>query len=214
MRTRAVDRREAVITTAARLFREKGYAATTVRDIADALGVTSAALYRYVTSKDDLLDAILDHAMAVGERHLEEALAAEGPPEERLRQVIRHHVLAVLDESAATMAVFFQEIGLAGTHGRAGIDARRARYQDAIVRVFRAAAEHGVIETVDARVTAFGIMGIGNWLHRWYRPDGGLAPEAIADHFADVVLRGLLTRPSTGRPVRARPTPGPDPSPE
>jgi TetR/AcrR family transcriptional regulator, cholesterol catabolism regulator len=124
--------------------------------------------------------------------------------------MIRHHVLAVLDESAPTMAVFFQEIGLAGTHGRAGIDARRARYQDAIVGVFRTAAEHGVIRTVDARVTAFGIMGMGNWLHRWYRPDGGLAPEAIADHFADVVLRGLLTRPLERRSVHARPAPALD----
>jgi AcrR family transcriptional regulator len=199
MKSRAVDRREDLLRTAARLFRERGYAATSVRDIADELGVTSAALYNYVASKEDLLYAILDHAMSIAERHLEQAHAPRAPLDQQLRSLIFHHVLAVLDEDQTAMAVFFQETGLRRGSRWREIDQRRVRYQEAIVRVFQQAADVGLIQTPDARVSAYGVLGMCNWLHRWYRPDGPLTREQIAQHFTDMVLHGLVrSKPESG----------------
>lgn len=188
-------RREKLIETAAELFRAKGYAAATVRDIAEGLGVTSAALYRHIESKEDLLREIVEHAMLLAERHLDEALAAHVPVEEKLRRVIRHHVLAVLDESQLMMAVFFQEIGLLRGRGWSRLDARRTRYQERIVALFEDAAKDGVLRVGDPRVAVYGILGMGNWLYRWYRPGGRFTPAEIAGQYADMVLDGLLIKP-------------------
>lgn len=190
--------RDDLIGTAAELFGAKGYAGATVRDIADRLGVTSAALYHHVDHKEDLLYEIVDHAMSLAERHLAEALEAEVGLEEKLRRIIRHHVLAVLDESQLMMTVFFQEIGLLRGKGWAGIETRRRRYQERIVEVFRQAEEQGLIRTPDVRVTVYGVLGMCNWLHRWYRRDGALTPDEVGAHFAEMVLRGLLVPRTKG----------------
>src|SRR5262249_4903074 len=150
-------------------------------------------LYNYVQSKQDLLYAILDHAMAVAERHLDAALDPALPVREQLRQIIAHHVRSVLDESPVSMAVFFQEVGLVRGALWCDIAARRERHQEPIVAVFRDAAAAGVIDTPDPRVSAYAVLGMCNWLHRWYRPRGSLAAEQIAEHYADLALRGLLT---------------------
>lgn len=195
-RPRAAVRHEDLLAVAARLFRERGFAATSVRDIAEELGVTSAALYHHVASKDDLLYQIMDHAMTVAERHLDQALRAEADPQQRLRLIVKHQVGSVLDESQPMMAVFFQEIGLArgSSPGLQEIQQRRSRHQERLVAQFREAAQAGLIQTPDPRVTVNGMLGMCNWLHRWYRPNGSMGADQIAEHFADVLLRGIATQ--------------------
>lgn len=209
-------RRGDLLKSAVRLFHEKGYTATTVRDIAEKLGVTSAALYNYVSSKEELLYEILDHALSIAERHLAQALAVEVPLDRRLRAVIYHHTLSVLDESQPMMAVFFQEVGLAHAVQWPEIDQRRTRYQETVGRVFEEAAHQGVIKTPNARVTALGVLGMCNWAHRWYRPAGPMTREQIAEHFADLVLHGLLSGEreavATGQPPMSSLAPEAEPA--
>lgn len=189
---------ERIHRAAAELFRRKGYAATSVRDIARALGVTPAALYNHVTGKEELLAGILDHAMGIAEAHLEQALRGGGSWEERLRALVRHHALSVLDEDQPTMAVFFQEVALREGPASRAIGARRRAYQERFVEVLRRAAEAGAVETPDPRVTAYAVLGMCNWLHRWYDPRGRLSAEEISRHYAELVLRGILVERARG----------------
>lgn len=182
--------KEEILSTAVELFRTKGYHATTVREIADRLGVTSAALYYHVKSKEELLCEIFDRAMTAAERRLESVMALDLEPDERLERIIHEHVLANLDE-APLMAVFFNEVEhLPPDSYRIAVE-RKRNYTARIIRVLEEAIARGIVEDIDAELAVFGILGMCNWMHYWYRPDGRKSPDEIAQLFAHMVLRGI-----------------------
>ena len=195
LRRSAPLRREAVIAAAAEVFRTKGYAAATMRDIAERLGVTSAALYYHVRRKADLLYAICDQALTTAEQLQAQALAEPLPPAEQLARVVECHALAVLTESPVGMAVFFQEEGWLPPATRRAIAARRRRYEGAFLATFERAAAAGILAVPDVRLAAHGVLGLCNWAHRWYRPNRALPPAVVAACLARQALYGLLARP-------------------
>ena len=188
-------REAALHAAAARLFRERGFHAVSMQDLAEALGMNRGSLYHYIAAKDDLLWAIVDG----GFRRLEEAvlplLEAEGPGDARIAAAVAAH----LEVSAGHR----DELTLLETERRALSPARLAeviRRRDAYEARWRAAIADGVaagtLRGVDPRLASIAVLSLCNWFTQWYRPDGPMTPEEIAGVLSSLYLDGLRVRPA------------------
>lgn len=191
-----LTRRQAIEDVASDLFREHGYAGTSIRDIARALSVQGASLYAHVTSKEDVLWAIVDRAANRFEQAADRAAAeAEtrrpGDPTEALAALIRSHV-EVLTADVAEAGVFVHEWRSLGPERRAGILARRDAYE----RRFRERIEEGIavgaFAMTDPAIAARTLLSAINGVASWYDPDGRLPAARIADQLVDLSLRMLV----------------------
>lgn len=192
----APSRRRRIEDVASTLFRERGYAATSIRDIARALDIQGASVYAHVTSKEEVLWAIVERCAARFEAAAEAAVAATAhrPVADRLAALVRAHV-AVVTGDIGEASVFVHEWRSLGDERRAQISDRRDAYE----RRFRTAIEDGMatgeFAFTDPAVTATFVLSALNGLAAWYRPDGRLSPDRIADHFADLALRAVGAAP-------------------
>ncbi len=189
--TRPVDR-QAIIDAAARLFRTKGYHATSMADIGAAVGRLGGSLYYHIDSKEGLLYEIVEVAtrnLLAGVRELSRAPAS---PAERLRAAIVSHLRLCAAHSDYT-AVFLNEIqNLRDVQRRHTLLQLVKHYEDFFCHVIEDGMVSGDFRKgLDVQVTAYAILGMGNWALRWFRPDGRLSIDRIAAGFADLVIDGL-----------------------
>ena len=190
-----VSRRQAIEDVASDLFREHGYAATSIRDIARALSVQGASLYAHVTSKEDLLWAIVDRAatrfeQAADAAEADAAARHPGDPAEALAALIRAHV-RVLTDDVAEAGVFVHEWRALGPEHRSSILARRDAYQARFRRHLDDGIAIGAFAMTDPSIAASTILSAINGVATWYDPDGRLPASRIEDHLVDLSLRML-----------------------
>lgn len=188
--THDVSRRQQIEDAASTLFRERGYAATSVRDIAHALDMQGGSLYAHVASKEDMLWAIVVRAADRFNADVGPIAQSDRTAARKLRKMIRAHV-AVVTSAQKDAAVFLDEWRFLSPERRAQIAARRDDYE----ALFRNAIADGVASggfgRVDPALTAMVILSALNGIATWYRPEGSLSPAAIADRHADLFLRAL-----------------------
>jgi AcrR family transcriptional regulator len=182
--------RSHIIEAAAQIFRQKGYHAASMQDIADAVGLQKASLYHHVASKQDILLEILDHALDILIHDMQAVIDGGGPPEEQLRAAMRAYVTRVTQEASLAAVLQLEHRNLE-PRKRAAHIARRDRYDQLWRGLVRRGVERNVFRAVDERMVAFALLGVQNWIITWYRPDGSLTPTEIADQFADLFLAGL-----------------------
>ncbi len=188
------DRAEQVYQAALRLFRQKGYHATSMQDIAEAVGLYKGSLYHYINSKEDLLLHAFERAMDSLLVEIEEVVRdTQLDPATQLRRAIRAHVAAVA-ENLDALAVYLHEWrGFAGDQA-ATVTAQSERYEALLGGIIRRGVEAGQFKESDVKVSTLGVLGMCNWLYHWYNPSGRLGPAQIADTFADFVLDGLRAK--------------------
>jgi AcrR family transcriptional regulator len=202
---RALVRTE-ILTTAAELFRVRGFRAATLDDLARRLGMSKATVYGYFRSKEDLLAAIFHRTATLADAGLTAIRASGLSPAEQLREVIRHHVRLVVAERAF-LAVFFSEESSLPARLQRNIARRKARYDRTVRAIVERAACAGEIRTPEPRLLVLALLGMSNWVYRWYRPGRGRGWDAdtIAEAFIDLVERGYLATPAArGREVGRR----------
>lgn len=190
-----VSRRQAIEDVASDLFRERGYAATSIRDIARALSVQGASLYSHVTSKEDVLWAIVDRAAGRFERAADRAeqdaeARRPGDPEEAIAALVRAHV-GVLTAHVDEAGVFVNEWRALGPERRSQVLDRRDAYQRRFRRHIEAGIAVGAFGMTDPSIAASSILSALNGIATWYDPAGRLPADRIADHLVDLVLRML-----------------------
>ena len=186
----ADERLERLLDAAARVFAERGFHATTMRDLARATRMSLAGMYYYVKSKGDLLHLIQERCFERVDRGAREAIAAEVDPAERLRAFIRHHVTFFAGHMAEMKVLSHEAGSVTGAPARA-LRAKKKAYSALLAELVGAldpAATAG-----QRAVTAYAIFGMMNWIYTWYRPSGALAPEALATRLAEVALHGIPT---------------------
>jgi TetR/AcrR family transcriptional regulator, cholesterol catabolism regulator len=191
MTTTARVREEQVYAAALRLFREKGYHATSMQDIAQAVGLYKGSLYHYIGGKEELLVRVFERALGSLLAELEQIVADPSlGPTAQLRRVIGAHVRAVA-ENLDALTVYFHEWRALAADSLATVREQRQRYAALVAEVVARGVQAGEFRVSDVRVATLGILGMCNWLCQWYTPSGRLTPAQIADHFADLVLDGL-----------------------
>ena len=194
--------RAGILTAAADLFRQRGYRATTLDEIARRLGVSKPTLYGYFRSKEDLLAAIFHRAMSLFERDLAAIRASRGNPAAQLRRLVRFHVGAVIAERSFLAVFFSEEANLPPRLGRA-IRRRKARYDRSVRAIVEAGVRNGSVRTANPRLLVFALLGMANWVYQWYDPQGAWDADTIADGFITLVESGYLVTPASRQRVLA-----------
>jgi len=178
---------------ATRLFRQRGYHATSMQDLAEALGMNRGSLYHYIESKEDLLWAILDRTFDLLDDRVVHLLRTDAPPLERLTAAIRAH-LGVAADHADEMSLIQIELRSLAPDRRARLIERRDAYEAAWRQALADGVAAGELRSVDVRLAGIGILSVCNWFTQWYRPGGALCVDEIADAFAGLFLQGLMPR--------------------
>ena len=185
-------RRREIDEVASELFRANGYAATSIRDIARALDMQGASLYAHVASKEDLLWAIVDRAATAFElaadRAADETSGADAV--ERLAALVEAHVEAVTADPERS-SVFITEWRHLSGGRRAEISGRRDAYEARFREAIADGLSVGAFAATDPAIAATFILTALNGIATWYRPDGRLSADRIADHYVDLSLRSL-----------------------
>ncbi|MEU2600985.1 TetR/AcrR family transcriptional regulator [Streptomyces hirsutus] len=183
-----------IFETAARLFYEKGYAATSLQDLANAVGLRKGSLYYYIDSKKDLLFAITDYAHTFFVELTENAKAEGGTPLQTLERMLLQHARFAAEHFHVT-AAFYNERSALSDEYRERIVATRDAYEASLRGLVRSGQESGEIAAdLDPRLAVFGVLGMINWIHQWYRPGGSLSPAEIAAALSRQAVRSLLPR--------------------
>ena len=194
-----LSRRAEICRTAAQIFRERGYDATSVSDIARALGITKAGLYHYFESKEALLFEITAYGLDRVRDDVIVPVRGIRDPEERLRQlVIRHANIATHGRGAVAQLV--DEVRALPPGSRKQLEERMRAYFDLVRDTLRELRTAGRLRDVDPTVATFGLIGTSLWLPRWFRQNGRLSQKQVANQIADIALGGLL-RPAPSRSV-------------
>jgi len=192
-----LDRLNQIYFFAARLFCEKGYDATSMSAIAEATGITKAGVYHFIPGgKKDLLFAIMSYGLDRLDRAVIEPVQSIADAEQRLRAIISNHVKLITrgstKEGFNPVTVVVDEVaGLSPAH-RAKIDQRKRTYVDLIRQTLEQLKEEGKLKEVDITVVAFSLLGMVLWLARWYRPDGPLTGDQMAEEICKMALGGIM----------------------
>lgn len=185
-----IQRRDELLTAAQRLFSQRGYEATSVRDIADALAMKAGSLYAHIETKEDLLWEILCRAADRFFEAVQPIVDSNQVTIEKLRRLIAAHV-RVITESAEAAAVYNTEWRHLTEPRRKEFAARRDDYERIVRALVRDAIREGTFGDVDEKFATLLILSSINWIYQWYRSDGPMTPEEIARRITDLLFNGL-----------------------
>jgi AcrR family transcriptional regulator len=195
------DRLDDVIAVATQLFCERGFRGTRLDDIANALGVTRAALYYYFDGKHDVLEEVCARAMASTEAALRRGEELDDPAD-RLKSFAHQYALNMSSDAARVFARDNKELRPAF---RRSLMARARAVNDGAEAIVRYGIDSGAFDPdIDVRLTTLGFLGMLNAMADWHRAsrDGALAD--VADLLVDVFIAGLAARKSKAAPARKK----------
>jgi AcrR family transcriptional regulator len=202
--TRRVD----MYRTVAQLFRDRGFDATSVSDIARALGLTKAGLYHHFDSKEALLFEIMTFGLDTVRDEVLLPVMQIRDPEERLRELIVRHA-RIITRGTGAVAHIGDEIRALPPAGRKKIVRRMRVYVELVRRTLDELKAAGRLRPIDQTIGAFSVIGMILWLPRWFRPDGRLTQDQVANGIATIALGGLILPPRARKkaaPFRKRPS--------
>ncbi|PYS92328.1 MAG: hypothetical protein DMF64_09350 [Acidobacteria bacterium] len=191
--TRYDQKLEFILRTSARIFAEKGYHSTTMRDISRATKVSLAGLYYYCKSKDELLFLIQDNCFGRVLERLEERLQETDEPIARLRLVIENH-LSFFAANMAEMKVLSHEADSLAGEMYAHVAGKKQQYTKLVRRILaEVQAQHGdARQKLDLTVATYALFGMMNWIYNWYDPRGKLSVGDLVDNITRLFLTGFL----------------------
>src|SRR5438270_8038292 len=201
VRDSVVDSRQEILRTAARLFQQRGYDATSMNDVAAALKLSKGGLYHHFQSKDEILFEIMNHAMEITQERVVAPVRGIADPEERLRALIRRHMEVVLSPRDREITVMLHENHPLPPALRKRINQRKKEYVHFVESLIaevqknapRDAPRAGVARAaVSPRAAAFALLGMINWIYQWYKPEGELQAASLIPQFTDLLFGGIL----------------------
>lgn len=203
---RASTRRELVeaqiYEEATRLFAERGFAGTSLQDIADAMGMTRPALYYYVRNKDELLARLVTEITEGPAGMVEEIAGRDLDATAKIRALVRLLAARQADHAARFRLVIRSESELPGDLASAHEVAKR-RVLDGVVRVVDQGVRSGEFRPADVRTTALALIGMCNWIAWWFHPGGARSADDVAEQMAEMAV-ALVAQPADRKPASPR----------
>lgn len=185
-----MDRRSEILLTAGQLFRDRGYHATSVRDIAGALKLQGSSLYAHIRSKEEVLWEIVNHA---ADAFLAQAEAVEGralAPRERLDALIEGHLKVIVQELPRA-TVFFHEWKFLSESRRQEITKRRDRYEGFFRRTVEEGVRSGDFKVDDPKLATLFLLSSLNWTYQWFHEGGELSLTALTEAYTNLIFSTL-----------------------
>ena len=187
-------KRKTIVREAAKMFNRRGSHGATLEDVADRLGVTKAALYRYVPSKQDLLYACHEEAMEIARESMDKG-EAEGRNGLEKIQIGMAGYLREMIGSMGVPVLILEENALTGRQAKHIIGLRDA-FEDRMRRLVREGIADGSILPLNPKLAMFMLLGAVHWVTKWYSPEGPWSADEVADALIEMATRGLAARPS------------------
>ena len=183
------NRRAEIVRAASRLFAEKGYSATTIRDIARAVDMQSGSPFYHFKTKHDKLKAVVLEGMAIITRAVGAAATQGGTPREVFEAMLLAHLEQLLAEDGRHFAAtLLHESHHLEAAARAVLIEQKDAYEALWQKALRELKRSGEIDD-DSRVTRLLLMGALNWTVQWYRPNGGRTVKQIARQISGMLLK-------------------------
>jgi AcrR family transcriptional regulator len=183
--------RETILEAAAQVFRQKGFHGASMQDIAEAVNLQKASLYHHVSSKQEILLALLDRALELLLVRISAIKDQPIPADQKLGEMIRTYLQILAENTDLSAVLLFEHRSLERKQ-----HARHVPNRDKFEALWRDVLVEGVTAKLfqcdDPALTARAILGILNWTITWYRPNGELTIVQIADQYSNLLLNGLL----------------------
>lgn len=182
-----------MLAAATKVFAERGYSEASVQDVADELGILKGSLYHYIKTKEDLLFWLLEEVHRDVKEILEDVAGREGlDPLARLALYVRSQVLYNL-ENLERISIYYHDMDRLGADRLKVVLDQRHAHERFVNGLIRKAQEEGLADaSTDARVLTNCLFGTVIWTYRWYRPNGRVSRERIAELCADFALNGVV----------------------
>jgi AcrR family transcriptional regulator len=176
---------------AAEIMCRKGYEATSMNDIADAVGLTKAGIYHYIRGKENLLFAIMSYAMDMVDQDVMTPAHKIADAEQRLRTIVERHARRIIEVGGSVTILLEEMYALTPSHRRT-IRGRKRAYFELIQRTLQELAAEGKLREVNPTVATFCLFGMILWISRWYRKDGKLTPEEILTDLVATAVNAVM----------------------
>lgn len=180
-----------IVQAAAQIFRQKGYHATSMQDIAAAVHLQKASLYHHIESKQEILLEILDAALDRLTADISAVVESDLSPTVKLRLALKAYTLRLNEDRDLASVLLLEYRGL-DPKLRARHIARRDRIDQLWRRLVKEGIDAGEFRRVDPVLTSFALLGVQNWMITWFRDDGRMTAAQAAEGFAELFLKGLL----------------------
>ena len=186
---------KAIVDTATELFAKDGFGATSLDDIAAALGATKGALYYHIRNKEEILRLIYLLVLNASEEPLNHIAESDLSPLEKLRRAVEHQAAVAADRSPAMIVFYREHPHLTGPFAKE-ITLRKKAYERYFEQIIEEGQAAGAFQlNVDPKIASFGLLGMCNWLSQWYKPDGQYTHQKIATMFVNMIANGLCLSP-------------------
>jgi AcrR family transcriptional regulator len=203
-------RRQEIVKVAAKVFKEKGFEAATLNDIAARLKTDRASLYYYVGSKEELLHEIVRQVLEENVAAAESVLAQAGTPVEKIEALIEHMILS-FDRHYPHMFVYVEDLARIARQKNdwaRDVIAKTRRFEEIVVEILEEGRADGSFRSdLPNHISAMALFGMINWTHRWYKPGSTGSAREIAQTFTALFLDGYRNRPPAGKRTGSRTTP-------
>jgi TetR/AcrR family transcriptional regulator, cholesterol catabolism regulator len=192
-----ISRRDEIIQAAAHVFRDRGFEAATLRDVAAAMGTDRASLYYYVGSKEELLQEIVREALGRDIAAAQAVKASRASTREKIGSLIQAMVNSYAN-NYPHMHVYIEDLGrIARQDSEWSIDviARTRTYESLVNSILSKGQRDGTLrKDLPVELSALALFGMINWMHRWYRPNIKWSPEDVAHTYTEIFLNGFGKR--------------------
>jgi AcrR family transcriptional regulator len=185
--------RDNILDAAAQIISQKGFHAASMQDIAEAVNLQKASLYHHVSSKQEILFDLLDHALDLLTERVSAVFSQELSTEDKLRQGMRVYLASLAEHADLAVVLLLEHRSLDPDYRERHIP-RRDRFERLWRELIQEGISGGVFVETDPALAARALLGIMNWTITWYHAEGPLSIETISDQFAALVLDGLRVR--------------------
>jgi AcrR family transcriptional regulator len=188
-----INRKEQIVETAALLFKQKGYASTTMRDLASELGIEAASIYHHIKSKEELLESICFHMANKFISNAKEVNDIYFNADQKLRLVIKLHV-ETITQNQDQSAVFLSEWRNLSEPRLTLFKQLRQQYENQFTIILMEGENEDIFDQVDKKFAVLSILSTINFINEWYKPDGKMNAAEIAERLSNFIMGGLRKR--------------------
>jgi AcrR family transcriptional regulator len=178
-------KRSMIRNVAAKLFVDKGFENTSIKDLAAAAGISTSVIYYYFDSKEELLYQIVDETLNAGLELISEVEKSEKSPKEKLTSVLDIHTRSYADDIHKVILMVRDHKSLSEEH-RAALD----------IRILEGLKTSGEMLHLNSTVCAYAFFGMVSWIYRWYNPKGKIKPKELSEIFKQIFTKGIYSERS------------------
>ncbi|QNH62235.1 TetR/AcrR family transcriptional regulator [Hymenobacter sediminicola] len=188
--TRKVNKRQLILDEAAKLFKQKGFGGTSMRDLASEVGIEAASMYNHIKSKDEILELICFRISGIYISQLAEIEATQAAHGEKIKALIRLHIRLMIEDGAAVSVAnhdwkYLREPALTE------FKQARKQYEKGFATLIEQGIAASEFQPVNVSVALFTILSAVRWVELWYRPGRELSAEELEANIITMLLTGL-----------------------